>query len=304
MREKDRSVAISSMTGFARAEGSLDDLAWVWEVRSVNSKGLDQRFRPPPGFEALDPLVRAKVNAIFKRGSVSVNLSTRRETGGGAYRINDDFLAQVTARMARLKEEVPDARPPSLDGILGLRGVIEPVDEMMAEDDFEAISKAMMADLGKALKGLAAMRDEEGARLLAVLSAQIDQVAELTARAGQVAGAQPDAIRQRLNDQIQRLVADNAAMPEERLAQEAAMLMTKADIREELDRLTAHTQAARELLAKSEGPVGRRLDFLCQEFNREANTLCSKSPDTDLTTLGLDLKTVIDQLREQVQNIE
>ena len=304
MREKDRSVAISSMTGFARAEGSLDDLAWVWEVRSVNSKGLDLRFRPPPGFEALDPLVRAKVNAIFKRGSVSVNLSTRRETGGGAYRINDDFLAQVTARMARLKEEVPDARPPSLDGILGLRGVIEPVDEMMAEDDFEAISKAMMADLGKALKGLAAMRDEEGARLLAVLSAQIDQVAELTARAGQVAGAQPDAIRQRLNDQIQRLVADNAAMPEERLAQEAAMLMTKADIREELDRLAAHTQAPRELLAKSEGPVGRRLDFLCQEFNREANTLCSKSPDTDLTTLGLDLKTVIDQLREQVQNIE
>lgn len=282
------------MTGFARAEGSLDDLSWVWEVRSVNAKGLDLRFRPPPGFEALDPLVRAKVTAAFKRGSVSVNLSTRRETGGGAYRINDDFLAQVTARMARLKDEVPDARPPSLDGILGLRGVIEPIDEMMAEDDFEVIAKAMMADLGKALTGLAAMRDEEGARLLAVLSGQIDQVA----------GAQPDAIRQRLNDQIQRLIADNTAMPEERLAQEAAMLMTKADIREELDRLAAHTQAARELLAKAEGPVGRRLDFLCQEFNREANTLCSKSPDTDLTTLGLDLKTVIDQLREQVQNIE
>lgn len=297
-------MAISSMTGFARAEGSQDDLTWVWEVRSVNAKGLDLRFRPPPGFEALDPLVRAKVNATFKRGSVSVNLSTRRETGGGAYRINDDFLAQVTTRMARLKDEVPDARPPSLDGILGLRGVIEPIDEMMAEDDFEAIAKAMMADLGKALTGLAAMRDEEGARLLAVLSGQIDQVADLTARAGQVAGAQPDAIRQRLNDQIQRLVADNATMPEERLAQEAAMLMTKADIREELDRLAAHTQAARELIAKAEGPVGRRLDFLCQEFNREANTLCSKSPDTDLTTLGLDLKTVIDQLREQVQNIE
>jgi uncharacterized protein (TIGR00255 family) len=292
------------MTGFARAEGGLEDLSWVWELRSVNAKGLDLRFRPPPGFEALDPLVRATVNKRFKRGSVSVNLQTRRETGGGAYRINEDFLGQVVARLDKLKAEVPDARPPSLDGILGLRGVIEPVDQMMAEDAFEATAKAMMADLDAALSGLAAMRDEEGGRLLAVLNGQISQVADLTERAAAVAGAQPDAIRQRLNDQLARLVADNPAMPEERLAQEAAILMTKADIREEIDRLTAHTEAARELLEKADGAVGRRLDFLCQEFNREANTLCSKSPDTELTALGLDLKAVIDQLREQVQNIE
>jgi len=265
---------------------------------------LDLRFRPPQGFEALDPLVRGRVTAKFKRGSLTVNLSTRRETGGGAYRINDDFLAQLTARMERLKQELPDARPPSLDGILGLRGVIEPIDEMLAEDAFEEIAKAMMADLDKALGDLESMRREEGARLLAVLTGQIDQVEDLTSKSAQVAATQPDAIRARLNDQIQRLVADNPAMPEERLAQEAAILMTKADIREELDRLTAHTQAARDLLAKGGGPVGRRLDFLCQEFNREANTLCSKSPDTDLTSLGLDLKAVIDQLREQVQNIE
>jgi len=297
-------VAISSMTGFARAEGGLDDLTWVWEVRSVNAKGLDLRFRPPQGFEALDPLVRARVNERFKRGSVSVNLSTRRETGGGAYRINDDFLARVIARLVRLKDEVPDARPPSLDGILGLRGVIEPVDDMMGEDAFEAVAKAMLADLDTALAGLATMRDEEGGRLLTVLLAQIDQVAGLTTRAAAVAGAQPDAIRRRLNEQVQRLIADNPAMPEERLAQEAAILMTKTDIREEIDRLTAHTEATRDLLAKADGPVGRRLDFLCQEFNREANTLCSKSPDTELTGLGLDLKAVIDQLREQVQNIE
>lgn len=297
-------MAISSMTGFARAEGGLNDLSWVWEVRSVNSKGLDLRFRPPQGFEALDPLVRTRVTAKFKRGSLTVNLSTRRETGGGAYRINDDFLAQIMARMERLKQELPDARPPSLDGILGLRGVIEPIDEMLAEDAFEEIAKAMMADLDQALGGLEAMRREEGARLLAVLTGQIDQVEDLTSKSAQVAATQPDAIRARLNDQIQRLVTDNPAMPEERLAQEAAILMTKADIREELDRLTAHTQAARDLLTKGGGPVGRRLDFLCQEFNREANTLCSKSPDTDLTSLGLDLKAVIDQLREQVQNIE
>lgn len=292
------------MTGFARAEGGHGDLAWVWEVRSVNAKGLDLRFRPPSGFEALDPLVRARVNKRFKRGSLSVNLSTRRETGGGAYRINEDFLAQVVDRLDRLKDEMPDAGPPSLDGVLGLRGVIEPVDEMLAEDAFEEIAKAMMADLDRALKDLGGMRDAEGARLLAVLNSQIDQVADLTERAAATAATQPDAIRQRLNDQVARLVTDNPAMPEERLAQEAAVLMTKADIREELDRLVAHTQAARELLQKAEGPVGRRLDFLCQEFNREANTLCSKSPDTDLTSLGLDLKTVIDQLREQVQNIE
>ena len=297
-------MAINSMTGFARAEGKVDDLSWIWEVRSVNAKGLDLRFRPPPGFEALDPLVRAAVNKKFKRGSVSINLSTRRDTGGGAYRINEDFLAQVVARLNRLKDDLPDANSPSLDGVLGLRGVIEPVDEMMGEDTFEAIAKAMMADFGAALSGLEAMRREEGARLMAVLSDQINQVADLTGRAAAVAGAQPDAIRKRLNEQVERLIADNSAMPEERLAQEAAVLMTKADIREEIDRLRAHAEAARELLAKADGPVGRRLDFLCQEFNREANTLCSKSPDTELTTLGLDLKTVIDQLREQVQNIE
>jgi len=302
--EKERSLAINSMTGFARTEGGLDDHAWVWEIRSVNAKGLDLRFRPPPGYESLDPQVRARVGKKFKRGSVSVNLQTRREGGGGAYRINEDFLAQVVGRMDALAKEVPNAGPPSLDGILGLRGVIEPVDEVMAEDAFERIAKAMMADLDKALDGLAAMRAEEGRRLLAVMTGQIDQVAGLTERAATVAGTQPEAIRQRLNEQVQRLIDDNPGMPEERLAQEAAMLMTKADIREELDRLIAHTAAAREMLEKADGPVGRRLDFLCQEFNREANTLCSKSPDTDLTAIGLDLKTVIDQLREQVQNIE
>jgi len=292
------------MTGFARAEGGIDGHTWVWEVRSVNSKGLDLRFRPPPGFDALDPQVRAMVNARFGRGSVSVNLNARRDAGGSAYRINEDFLAQVVDRMDRMKTQMPDARPPALDGVLGLRGVIEPIEDLMSEQAFEKVAAAMLADLERALDGLAAMRRAEGERLLALLTRQIDEVEALTARAVACPAAQPDAVRAKLNDQIARLVADNAGITEERLAQEAAILMTKADVREETDRLTAHVSAARQMLKKADGPIGRKLDFLCQEFNREANTLCSKSPATDLTAIGLDLKTVIDQLREQVQNIE
>lgn len=292
------------MTGFARAEGGIDGHTWVWEVRSVNSKGLDLRFRPPPGFDALDPQVRALVNARFGRGSISVNLSSRRDTAGSAYRINEDFLTQVVARMGRLKTQLPEASPPSLDGVLGLRGIIEPIEDMMSEDAFEKVAAAMLADLERALDGLTAMRKAEGERLLALLTGQVDAVEALTVKAVACPAAQPEAVRAKLNDQIARLTADNPGITEERLAQEAAMLMTKADVREETDRLTAHVAAARQMLKKADGPIGRKMDFLCQEFNREANTLCSKSPATDLTAIGLDLKTVIDQMREQVQNIE
>ena len=297
-------MAIQSMTGFARTEGSQDTLAWGWELRSVNAKGIDMRFRWAPGFEALDPEVRKRVTARFKRGNISVNLSVRRESGGTAYRVNEEHLQTLLARLDKLREEVPDAAPPSLDGLLGLRGVIEPVETDLTGDAFEALTAAMLGDLERALEQLAEMRAAEGARLADVLLSQVDRMAELTQQAGGVAGAQPEAIRARLNEQVAALLADNGSLPEERLAQEAAVLMTKADIREELDRLAAHVAAARELLAKADGPIGRRFDFLCQEFNREANTLCSKSPDTDLTAVGLDMKTVIDQLREQVQNIE
>ena len=226
-----------------------------------------------------------QVNAVFK----------------GSY--DDVINGAIAAARAGKAPAIVQVHAPAAPTVIYSKAA-KPVDEVMAEDAFERIAKAMMADLDKALDGLAAMRAEEGRRLLAVMTGQIDQVAGLTERAATVAGTQPEAIRQRLNEQVQRLIDDNPGMPEERLAQEAAMLMTKADIREELDRLIAHTAAAREMLEKADGPVGRRLDFLCQEFNREANTLCSKSPDTDLTAISLDLKTVIDQLREQVQNIE
>ncbi len=292
------------MTGFARTEGSQDDQAWTWEVRSVNAKGLDVRFRPAPGFESLDPIVRKAVAARFKRGSLSVNLSLRREAGETAYRINDLHLARVLERLATLAAAVPDAIPPSLDGILGLRGVIEPVETTLAGEPLARINASLAADLEAALDQLARMRGEEGLRLATVLEDQIAEIEDLTARAAALSAMQPEAIRARLNEQVGALIADNPALPEERLAQEAALLMTKADMREELDRLVAHVAAARDLIAGGDGAVGRRFDFLCQEFNREANTLCSKSPDTALTNLGLELKTVIDQLREQVQNIE
>ncbi|MEK9670992.1 MAG: YicC/YloC family endoribonuclease [Rhodospirillaceae bacterium] len=297
-------MPIQSMTGFARAEGALDAHTWVWELRSVNAKGLDSRFRPPYGFEALDPEVRKRVADKFKRGSITVNLTARRETGGGAYRINEAFLGEILDRLKRLKDEAPDAAPPRLDGILGLRGVIEPVEDAGVEETFDTVTAAMLKDLDKALAQLAHMRAEEGARLESVLNGQLTLITDLTVKAGATAAAQPDAIRRRLNDQVQALIADNAGLPEERLVQEAAVLITKADIREELDRLTAHVAAAGDLLGKTDGPIGRRFDFLCQEFNREANTLCSKSADTDLTNLGIELKTVIDQMREQVQNVE
>lgn len=292
------------MTGFARAEGSFADHSWVWEVRSVNAKGLDLRFRPPSGFEILDPMVRKQIADRFKRGSISVNLTVRREGGGVSYQINEEFLTQLVARLKQLQDEMPGAAPPRADGIMALRGVIEPIDTMIGEEQFEQVAEAMLADLKNALSEMAGMRADEGNRLDAVLSEQIEQVGILITGAAGIAAAQPDAIRARLNEQIARIMADHPTMPEERLAQEAAMLMTKADIQEELDRLRAHVAAARDLLKKSDSPVGRRMDFLCQEFNREANTLCSKSSDTALTTIGLDLKTVIEQLREQVQNIE
>lgn len=297
-------MTINSMTGFARAEGSFADHSWVWEVRSVNAKGLDLRFRPPSGFEILDPMVRKQIADRFKRGSISVNLTVRREGGGVSYQINEEFLTQLVARLKQLQDEMPGAAPPRADGIMALRGVIEPIDTMIGEEQFEQVAEAMLADLKSALSEMAGMRADEGNRLDAVLSEQIEQVGILITGAASIAAAQPDAIRARLNEQIARIMADHPTMPEERLAQEAAMLMTKADIQEELDRLRAHVAAARDLLKKSDSPVGRRMDFLCQEFNREANTLCSKSSDTALTTIGLDLKTVIEQLREQVQNIE
>ena len=291
------------MTGFARASGASTDgaRAWTWEVRSVNSKGLDVRLRTPPGTEAVEQAAREAVGKRFKRGSVNLTLSVQDAAQGPSYKVNEALLDELAGIAAEMAERYPALNAPTVDSLLTIKGVLEPVEQAEDEAARTAREAAILDTLAEALDALAAARAEEGARLRGVLAAHVDAIAELTEMAGGLAAIQPEALKARLAEQVATL-ADVPVEPD-RLAQEAAVLATKSDVREELDRLRAHVSQARALMDKAE-PVGRRLDFLCQEFNREANTLCSKSPDTELTNIGLELKTVIDQLREQVQNIE
>ena len=296
-------MSISSMTGFARSEGQQNGRAWTWEVKSVNGRGLDVRCRLALGFENLEQAVRDRVAARCKRGNIAVTLAVTRSQGDGGYRINQAVLAELLTTLPQIRKQIPDAATPSIDGLLALRGVIEPVEETLDDATRAALEATMLADLDRALEALSAMRDDEGARLTAALRSRLDEIGRLTDKAEKLAALQPAAIRERLKTQVEMLIVDVPAISEERLAQEAAILMSKADMREELDRLKAHGEAAREQMEVN-GAVGRKLDFLCQEFNREANTLCSKSQDVELTRIGIELKAAIEQLREQVQNIE
>lgn len=296
---------IASMTGFARSGGQRPEmgLSWTWEARSVNGKGLDVRVRWPNGFDALEAPAKELVARHLTRGSVTVSLQTRADAaaGGGQVRINQALLAQLMD----LARDLPlHVQPPSFDGLLQVRGVLETVEaEEPDEEARKALEAAMLASLDQALTGLKAARHEEGARLNTILRAHLATIADLVSRAGQTASARPDAMQDRLRAALSQLLEAKVPVSEDRLAQELALIATRQDVREELDRLVAHIAQATELLDAG-GPVGRRLDFLCQEFNREANTLCSKAQDTALTRIGLELKTVIDQLREQVQNVE
>ncbi len=290
------------MTGFARAEGFQDGYAWSWEVRSVNGRNLDVRAKLPPGSEALEMKARALVADKFRRGSVSLTLNLTRTDRAARVRVNREILDQMVALAREVGAEI-GAPAPTVEGLLALHGVIERVEEEDSEDARTKREAAMERSLAQALDALARMRADEGARLDEAVSGHLARIAALAKDAAGAAAAQPAALRQRLVEQVAALLAARVGVAEERLAQEAALLATKADVREEIDRLNAHVTAARELMAAS-GPVGRRLDFLCQEFNREANTLCSKSTDLELTRVGLDLKASIEQLREQVQNIE
>jgi uncharacterized protein (TIGR00255 family) len=291
------------MTGFARADGHEGACSWTWEARSVNGKGLDIRCRLPVGFEVLDAKVRGLARGRFKRGNLTLALNLLWTEAQGGWRVNEDLLDQVQALMPALRKRWPEVSEPTADGLLSLRDLIEPVEEELGPDARLALEEAVLAGLAKALGDLAAMRAEEGARLADVLEGQIEAIESLCARARECAGMQPAAIRARLAAQVAALLEDVPAPAEERLAQEAALLMSKADISEELDRLTCHVAAARGLLAASVA-VGRKLNFLCQEFMRESNTLCAKSTDVELTDAGIELKAVIEQFREQVQNIE
>ncbi|MEI6560268.1 MAG: YicC/YloC family endoribonuclease [Rhodospirillaceae bacterium] len=291
---------VVSMTGFARTEGQFEGCSWTFEVKSVNGRTLDLRFRLPGGFDGLEPLARTEIGRRFKRGSLNLALTVNRTAGGGQVRINRPLLDQL---IALAREVAGDDRTPlRLDGLLGVRGVIEVADEGEGAT-LAQLEAPLTAGLRLALDRLAAARAEEGARLAEVLDRLLTEIAALVTAAAASAATQPAVLRERLLAQLATLTGAVPALPEERLAQELALLVARGDVREELDRLAAHIAAARDLLAAGDA-VGRRLDFLCQEFNREANTLCSKSSDTDLTRIGLALKAAIEQLREQVQNIE
>jgi uncharacterized protein (TIGR00255 family) len=293
----------NSMTGFARAEGSAGDSTWVWEAKSVNAKGLDVRCRLANGFESIEPVVRDRTQARFRRGNITIGLQVARTRPVAAYRINTEALEGVRDALPKLREMFPDLAPASLDGLLQLKGVMEAGDENLVADAREALEAALLADLDAMLESLAQARTAEGRHLHEVLAEQLSAIDKLRREAENLASAQPDAIKTRLAEQVSELLGAVPALPAERLAQEAAVLMLKADVREELDRLGAHCEAARGLLSDGQA-VGRRFDFLCQEFNREVNTICSKSVDIGLTRVGLDLKAMIERMREQVQNVE
>ncbi|WP_421780936.1 YicC/YloC family endoribonuclease [Kiloniella litopenaei] len=294
--------AIASMTGFARAEGEYAGTTWSWELKSVNGKNLDARCRVPNGFEVLDAKVRSALAKSFKRGNFHVNLVIDNKHKAVQLQVNEDILQQVIPLATRIGNDL-DAVAPSIDGILNLRGVLELVEEEESQDEANARLALIETSLQDAIEAMQTMRGEEGERLAEIASGQLDAIESLQQEAAKLAATQPAAIQDRFNKQLSELLSDACPVSEERLAQEIAVLVTKADIREELDRLAAHVAAARELLENG-GPCGRRLDFLCQEFNREANTLCSKSSDVALTTIGIELKATIEQLREQIQNVE
>jgi uncharacterized protein (TIGR00255 family) len=295
-------MALSSMTGFARSHGAAGAYAWAWEVKSVNAKGLDVRLRLPPGWDALEPAVRARASDMLSRGSVQAGLTIERSGTAPVVRVNQPVLDAMLSTIRTLSGRV-EAEPPRLDGILSLKGVIEIVEEGEREDERRQAEAAAISGFETALRSLTEMRRHEGAALGRVLSTRLEEIATLAARADAAPGRRPEAIRQRLADQIALLMEQSSRFDSDRLHQEAILLAAKADVREELDRLKAHVAQARKLIADG-GAVGRRLDFLSQELNRESNTLCAKSNDVELTNIGLELKTVVEQFREQVQNLE
>lgn len=295
-------MPLSSMTGFARASGSAQGLFWQWEIKSVNGKALDVRLRLPQGFEAMETPVRAALAQAFKRGNLQVSLTISGEIARETVRLNQDILNRLVEAGEALRERI-GGEPLRADVLLSIRGVVEVASVPEDEAAVEQRNAAMLKSFEEALMSLAVARREEGQRLQAVLTAQVRRIAELAEAARDNPARSVEAIRARLGEQVARLLETGAALDPDRLHQEAVLAATRADIQEELDRLNSHVEAALALISSSDA-IGRKFDFLAQEFNREANTLCSKASDRSLTLIGLDLKTVIDQMREQVQNIE
>jgi uncharacterized protein (TIGR00255 family) len=293
-------MAIESMTGFARTAGTAGIHAWAWEIRSVNGRGLDVRVRVPPGFEILAEAARKRLTGAFARGTLHVNLSVSSDAGPPRPRINEAALAALLEALARLPASAA-LRPPSYDGLLGIRGVVEFTDE--GEDALSAIEAPALAGLEAVVLALKEARASEGRALESVVTGHLDSIARLTGEAERHPARGTDAIRERIAAQVGALLEASQALDPQRLHQEAALIAVRADIREEIDRLHAHVAALRILLGQG-GPIGRKLDFLSQEFGREASTLCAKAGDAGLSRIGLELRTVVDQMREQVQNVE
>ena len=293
-----------SMTGFASAKGHEAGFSWAWELRSVNSKGLDLRLRVPDWVPGLEAALRARLSRDITRGAVTLSLRLGREDETGQLTLDMAQLDAVLDALAAVETRALDRgislAPSRAADLLGLRGVL---DTASADDDGEALRTALMTAFEPLIADFLAMRRAEGAALNDVIAAQLDTIAGLTADAAEAAQARRDEQAEALNAALARVMDGAAGVDEARVAQELALIAVKADITEELDRLTAHVAAARELLGAG-APIGRKFDFLAQEFNREANTLCSKSGAKALTAIGLELKTVIDQMREQIQNVE
>lgn len=309
-------VSVMSMTGFARADGGAEAApegsetpvpwTWTWEIRSVNAKGLDLRTRLPALADPWESRIRERVQARLVRGSVTASLTIEQAERAKVPQVvvNEPFLREILALQERLEGQglvYPTA--PSLDRLLAIRGVVEVVERVADATVMAALQAPALADLDRAVDGLVEARGREGAKLKGVLETHLDEMAELTAQAVAAAESQPAALRERMAEQLKLLLEASPPVSEERMVQELALLATKADVREETDRLTAHVAACRELLVDG-GAIGRKLDFLCQELNREANTLCSKAIDLQLTGIGVELKTRIERFREQIQNVE
>lgn len=293
-------MALSSMTGFARVDGALGETHWTWEIKSVNGRGLEPRFRLPPGYDFLEADLRKILSDSFARGSFNAFLSLRGAAVEGAFSINRAALESAMKLVEQIRLGI-DCEKPRAEGILALKGVINQESALDDEDARGKLADALKESFGSLAVALKAARCKEGQSLERLIAGLLDEIESLTKAARASADAAPEAIKAKIATQLAELLA--GAVPAERVAEEAAILAVKADIREELDRLDAHVAAGRALVGGG-GAVGRKLDFLTQEFNREANTLCSKAQDMGLKRIGLELKTAVDQMREQVQNLE
>ena len=295
-------MTLQSMTGFARTQGQFEETSWVWELRSVNGKGLDLRLRIPNGFEALEVKSRNLLSQYFSRGNIQISLSMTQSSSASIPYVNQDAVSALLDAARELQGKV-GGNLPSAAELMSMRGVVELSEKQLDDDAKDKLHLEILETLEEAAKALLAMRQSEGQAIAKVLEEQVEKIAQLHRDIEANDARSPEAIKRQLKMQVDKLVENNSEFDEQRLYQEVAILAAKADLQEELDRLVVHVKAAQDLL-ESDGPVGRRLDFLAQEFNRECNTICSKSNSAEVTSIGLDMKLIIDQFREQLQNME